>query len=122
MSEYVSLKFNPECLNIYQSGGVELENDYWMIIFGIIIVVIIIFFILSYIKKTDQNVNSTSVTITKKSVDGEDVYYKEVDGDEQELTEEDKLQYDKMFEKNESVDDLELDDLIDDASDVDYID
>ena len=69
----------------------------------------------------DQNVNSTSVTISKKSVDGEDTYYKEVDGDEQELTEEDKLQYDKMFEKNESVDDLELDDLIDDASDVDYI-
>ena len=122
MSKYIPLKFNSECLNIYQSGGVELENNHWMIILGVIILVVIVFLIFSYIKKMDQNVNSTSVTISKKSVDGEDTYYKEVDGDEQELTEEDKLQYDKMFEKNESVDDLELDDLIDDASDVDYID
>ena len=42
------------------------------------------------------------------SIDGEDVYYKEVDGDEQELTEEEKKNYDKMFEEKIIADDEDV--------------
>ena len=117
MSEYKTLTFNPECLNIYQSGGFEVEEDWWMVVVGVIVLVIIISLI-NFTKKS--NVNSSSVTISKKSVDGEDVYYKEVDGEEQDLTEEEKLKYDQMFEenRNNSIENLEIDseDIIDDAS------
>ena len=57
---------------------------------------------------SNSNSNSTSIHVTKRSIDGEDVYYKEVDGDEQELTEEDKRNYDKMFEEKIIADDEEI--------------
>ena len=49
MSEYKTLKFNPECLNVYQSGGFEPKNDWWMIVLGVIAVVVIISLIISLI-------------------------------------------------------------------------
>jgi len=114
MSELKPLKFNIECLDFNQSGGFEPENDWWMIIIGVLILVLIISIVVSK-SNSNSNANSTSVHVTKRSIDGEDVYYKEVDGDEQEITEEEKINYDKMFEEKIIEDDEEVELNIDDV-------
>ena len=107
MSELKPLKFNIECLDFYQSGGFEPENDWWMIVVVVLVVILIISIVVSKLN-SNSNLNSTSVHVTKRSIDGEDVYYKEVDGDEQEITEEEKINYDKMFEEKIIEDDEEV--------------
>ena len=97
MSELKPLKFNIEYLDIYQSGGFEPKNDWWIIAIVIVVIIIIISIVIS---RSSSNSNSTSVSVSKRSVNGEDVYYKEVDGEEQELTDEEKEKYDKLFDKN----------------------
>lgn len=107
MSELKPLKFNIECLDFNQSGGFEPENDWWMIVLVVLVVILIISIVVSK-SNSNSNANSTSVHVTKRSIDGEDVYYKEVDGDEQELTEEEKKNYDKMFEEKIIADDEDV--------------
>jgi len=100
MTKYLPLKFNPESANIYQTGGFELSKDWWMIMLAIIVIVIIVIAAVTISGSNNSNVKSSSITISKKTNNGEEVYYKEVDGEEQELTEAEKLEYDIKMDQS----------------------
>ena len=74
----VPLKFNPH------SGGGFLTNYWWVILIVVIILVAGVIFAFSGSSNT-----GSSVSLSKKIVDGEEVYVKVVNGEEVPLTAED---------------------------------
>jgi len=78
----------PLSFNLHKGGG--FFSDYW---WAVLIVAVIIISVVMFITLNNSGSNTgSSVSLQKKSIDGEEVYVKTVDGEEVPLTEEDKKQ------------------------------
>jgi len=76
-----------------QYGGNYFTKNWWIIVLGIFAVIVISFIIFKVTgsdSTSESTTTSSNVSYQKKMVDGEEQYFKVVDGNEEEITEEDK--------------------------------